>query len=81
MIAHKCTQAQNIKEIQKDVQISRERDVLQTEQILTMQKDVKEIKETLVDIKTTLNNLDNRYPTRREVQAIAAALGLFATVL
>jgi len=38
MIQHKCTQEDNIKELRKDVQGSKERDVLQSEQIAMLKE-------------------------------------------
>lgn len=55
MVDHPCSQTQTIKEIQKDVQSSRERDILQSEQILNMQKDIGEVK---TDIKTILTKIE-----------------------
>jgi hypothetical protein len=50
-IMQPCSQEQNLKEIQKDVQLSKERDVLQSEQIINMQKDI-------TNINTKVDKLD-----------------------
>lgn len=48
-------------------------DVLATE-IRYMKNDINEIKENLKEIKNMFNKLDDRYPTRREFNAIKRIL-------
>lgn len=48
-------------------------DVLATE-IRYMKNDINEIKEDLKEIKNMFNKLDDRYPTRREFNAIKRIL-------
>lgn len=89
---HKCTQEWNIKEIQKQLNESEKKNVLQSEQILNMQSDVKDTKEWMklldkkmqewfTEIKNMLSWLDERYPTRREFKAVSLVIGLFATLI
>jgi hypothetical protein len=40
MAGHKCNQEGTIKEMQRSITDSEKRDILQSEQILTMQKDI-----------------------------------------
>ena len=65
MVGHDCSQVENIKEIQRNVNEAEKRDILQSEQILYMQKDIWEVK---VDIKTILSKiewLENKFASKR----------------
>ena len=44
-------------------------------------KEHKEVKQILTDLSKKFDNLDDRYPTRREVKAIASMIVIFSTVL
>lgn len=64
MIQHKCTQEDNIKELRKDVQVSKERDILQSEQILRMQNDIWEVKTDIKTILTKIEWLENKFASK-----------------
>lgn len=47
----------------------------------TIEKDLNEVKENVKEILSKFDNLDERYPTRREVKSIVGWLGFIATAL
>jgi len=92
MVEHKCTKDKIIDSIVKAQIESDKKDVLQSEQILNMQSDVRDTKEWMklldkkmqewfTEIKNMLSWLDERYPTRREFKAVSLVIGLFATLI
>lgn len=47
----------------------------------TIEKDLNEVKENVKEILSKFDNLDERYPTRREVKVIVGVLGFVSTAL
>ena len=61
MVVHKCNQTETIKEMQRGINEAEKRDVLQSEQILNMQKDLIEIKSMVKEIK---ENMEKNYASK-----------------
>jgi hypothetical protein len=74
MIQHKCTQEDNIKELRKDVQGSKERDILQSEQIAMLKDGIGKIdlKVDKIDIKidNLISTLDEKYAKKKSVDRL-----------
>jgi len=66
-MASPCLQEQNIKEIQKDVQLSKERDILQTEQILNMNNKLDDLKKTMENF---IKEIKDSYVTKHELSNV-----------
>ncbi len=74
MIQHKCIQEDNIKELRKDVQGSKERDILQSEQIAMLKDGIGKIdlKVDKIDIKidNLISTLDEKYAKKKSVDRL-----------
>jgi len=72
MINHKCIQEQNIKEIQRDVQSSKERDILQSEQIAMLKEWIEKIDKKVDKIDLKIDNFikcaDVKYVNKQELE-------------
>jgi len=72
MIQHKCTQENNIKELRKDVQGSKERDILQSEQIAMLKEWIEKIDKKVDKIDLKIDNFikcaDVKYVNKQELE-------------
>lgn len=85
MTAHKCSQENTIKEIQKDFLEVRESSILQNEKIKNMleqnNKEHWEIMIILKELSIKFDNLPKSFVTRLEFKAIAWAIGIVSIAL
>jgi len=74
MIQHKCIQEDNIKELRKDVQVSKERDILQTANLKEMQKQLNRVEKNTESITNKLDTFiekaDNKYAQKSDVEKL-----------
>lgn len=74
MTTHKCSQENTIKEIQKEVHLSREKDILQSQQIVMLKDWIENIDKKVdkLDLKidTFIKTLDDKYAKKNSVDRL-----------
>jgi len=85
MVVHKCNQIETIKEMQKGITESEKRDILQAEQILTMNQKIdnvdKKLDEWLKMLSDKIDSLENKFVLRVEFRVAMTVLIAISTIL